>query len=133
MRVAYPNELWHYGVRGMKWGVRRGPPYPIGKYVGKTRRFEATTKDGVKVRLFSEHAQGRAAPLDRQVSDEAIVDALRNPLNGDKLVVRYDAEGRPSKRYIGNSATVNINPDNGIITTVWSTGTKTRKKYTKES
>ena len=29
IRVAYPNELWHYGVKGMKWGVRRGPPYPL--------------------------------------------------------------------------------------------------------
>lgn len=23
------NELYHHGVKGMKWGVRNGPPYPI--------------------------------------------------------------------------------------------------------
>lgn len=27
---AWRNELFHAGIKGMKWGVRRGPPYPIG-------------------------------------------------------------------------------------------------------
>lgn len=30
-QYRYPEELYHYGVKGMKWGVRRGPPYPIKK------------------------------------------------------------------------------------------------------
>lgn len=28
MKMNY-NELAHYGIEGQKWGVRRGPPYPI--------------------------------------------------------------------------------------------------------
>lgn len=23
------DKLWHHGIKGQKWGVRRGPPYPI--------------------------------------------------------------------------------------------------------
>lgn len=23
------NELYHYGIRGQKWGIRNGPPYPL--------------------------------------------------------------------------------------------------------
>lgn len=29
MRELYPNELYHHGVMGQKWGVRNGPPYPL--------------------------------------------------------------------------------------------------------
>ena len=35
-RPPYSNELYHYGVKGMKWGVRRYQPYPKG-YHGKGR------------------------------------------------------------------------------------------------
>ena len=27
----YQAELYHYGIKGMKKGVRRGPPYPLNK------------------------------------------------------------------------------------------------------
>ena len=29
-RRNYEHKLYHYGIKGMKKGVRRGPPYPIG-------------------------------------------------------------------------------------------------------
>lgn len=28
-RPAYPNELYHHGIKGMSWGVQNGPPYPL--------------------------------------------------------------------------------------------------------
>lgn len=27
--VYYGNELFHYGIKGQKWGDRNGPPYPL--------------------------------------------------------------------------------------------------------
>lgn len=30
------EELYHHGIKGQKWGIRRGPPYPLGKSDKKT-------------------------------------------------------------------------------------------------
>lgn len=53
---AWREELYHYGIKGQKWGVRNGPPYPLpgGAYSklerkhlnshGKYRRFSIAAK-----------------------------------------------------------------------------------------
>lgn len=56
------------------------------------------------------------------------MDALKSPLNRDTIVTQYDAQNRPSQRFIGANATVNVNPENGVITTVWKTSRKLRNK-----
>lgn len=33
--MTYYDELCHHGIKGQKWGIRRGPPYPINKYLPK--------------------------------------------------------------------------------------------------
>lgn len=32
-------ELQHHGVKGQKWGIRNGPPYPLVKVSRKKRRL----------------------------------------------------------------------------------------------
>jgi len=47
LRTPYPNELYHHGIKGQKWGVRNGPPYPLkgGKYITtKKKRLHGPTK-----------------------------------------------------------------------------------------
>ena len=34
------NELYHYGIKGQKWGVRNGPPYPVTKVSTKSSAKE---------------------------------------------------------------------------------------------
>jgi len=39
------HELYHSGVKGMKWGVRNGPPYPIEDRVFISGSSKTQTKD----------------------------------------------------------------------------------------
>lgn len=66
------------------------------------------------------HAQQRA--VERNVSQSDINDALRNPLKITDM--KYDTQGLPSIKYIGNNATVIVNPETGNIITVYPTSTK---------
>lgn len=85
--------------------------------VAATTNF--TSSDGLSV-IKTYHSIERAAK--RGVSSVQIQEALERPL--DVTDVKFDELGRPSKKYIGEHATVAVNPDNGNITTVHRTHTK---------
>lgn len=90
-------------------------------------KIKTTAANGLKIKTVSSHTLDRAN--ERGVTNDAIIDALENPLFIRDVIV--DNLGRKSQRFIGDAATVNVNPDTGKIVTVWKTGEKTRKKYKK--
>lgn len=75
---------------------------------------------------ISIHAQERMEKRDVSMSD--IEDAIKNPLHMGSI--KTDKRGR-SVRLTGEKATVNINPDTGMIITAWKTGEKIKRKYTR--
>lgn len=85
------------------------------------------TKNGIEISVVSGHTIERENQ--RNVSRTDIVNALKNPL--DIWDVMIDDNGRKSQRFIGENATVNINPDTGNVITVWKTGSSTKRKYEK--
>lgn len=118
----------------MKWGVRRAEEelkydrYSIETRVN-SRLPKLKTPNGVVVKKISLHALERIESReDRKVSANDILDALKNPLVPPTRTVADD--GRARMRFVGRTATVNVNPDSGVITTLWKTSSKKVKKLT---
>lgn len=95
--------------------------------IDKTVIEGITTSNNIRINRMSKHHAERLN--ERDVSMKDVKDALTSPLHIRGIVV--DELGRKSQRFIGEKATVNVNPDDGTVVTVWKTGKSTVKKYKK--
>ena len=94
----------------------------------ETDIIKTVAKNGIQIKSISIHTLDKAK--ERGVDTPAVLNALEKPLYIGDIVT--DELGRRSQRFIGQNATVNVNPDSGKITTVWKTGKAKVKKYTKK-
>ncbi len=90
--------------------------------------FNIKTSNGIQINRISEHLVERSE--ERGVFRKDIENAVLKPLH--ICDVKIDENGRKSQRFIGESATININPEDGTVITVWKTGKSTVKKYRKD-
>lgn len=84
------------------------------------------TKNGIKVAGVAGHFKERL--LGRGVSENDVINTLKNPLHIGKI--KYGEKGS-SQVFIGNNATIVINPDSGVLISTYPTGRERRKKYGK--
>lgn len=84
-------------------------------------------KDGLTISGMTDHLKERI--VEREVNLENIVNAILNPLfiYPDKV----DEFGRISRKYLGEYATIVINPENGSAITTMVTSSRLRRKYGK--
>lgn len=94
----------------------------------KSDIIELKTSNGIGITKFSKHMEERA--IERNVSIDDIRKTLINPLHVDDI--KIDSLGRPSQRFVGEKATVNVNPETGTVSTIWKTGKSKIQKYKKE-
>lgn len=82
-------------------------------------RIDMTAADGQVVGNMTKHLSERM--MQRNITKDQIVEALRNPLYIDRKKESYK---EPSKNYVGRTVTVTVNPSNGNIVTAHPTNRK---------
>ena len=108
------GALWGAGIGAMNGTVAGF------KYAHDNKVNPWNGGDKLNSNNTSNHAQQRT--VERNVSQNDINDAIKNP---SKITdVKYDSQGRPSVKYIGNKVTVVVNPETGNIITIYPTSTQ---------
>ncbi len=84
--MTYETYLMHHGVKGQKWGVKHGPPYPLQSGIRtKIKKVTQAAKDRV--------AANRKARSERKEAKESRRRA-KNPTLQDKISMMSDEELR---------------------------------------
>ena len=88
------------------------------------RKILGLFANNVQIKGVSDHVIVRMN--ERKVDVADIIDAIENPLS--ITPIKIDEKGRKSFKQIGERATVAINPETGVLTTVHKTHTRLVKK-----
>ena len=111
--------------KALGWGVSK---------VAKAVVTEVNTIEGIKtvngisIAGFTKHGIHRA--IERGVKSNAVLDALKNPLKINNVVV--DQSGRQSQRFIGKYCEVVVNPETGKIISINPTSSAKAAKLLKQ-
>lgn len=83
---TYSEHLAHFGIRGMKWGVKNGPPYPLSSE--QTAKMKKSVGNPKKMSDDELKERTRRLRAEKEYSDLAAGDIR----NGKEYVAQYLAK-----------------------------------------
>lgn len=90
-------ELFHHGVKGQKWGVRNGPPYPLGEKKG-------VAKSGGSGSIEDTY-------IHKSVGAKARNYSILDPLSGERFQFSEGTRIRNSQVFAGKGGVKKLRPE----------------------
>lgn len=119
-----PNELYHHGILGQKWGKRNGPPYPLGASDHSSSEQAAGWRKSLNSRTHEDYVRAHSKESVKNMSDKElnqVVNRLNKEKEYDKLVSNSSSSKKAQK--IVKTA---------VTTAATATLTKYANKYAKK-
>lgn len=126
--------LAHHGIKGQKWGVRRGPPYPLGEnspineVLAKSRARDTIVQDAIRSgevskelnrekqirHTTSEHTPGRSYIHGDLDYAQQLIDELSG--TGEPVIIKDDTWTKRERVIASKVIGTYVDPDTGIET-----------------
>lgn len=75
----YQNELYHHGIKGQRWGIQNGPPYPLNSPMSESKARKCAKKDAkefARAKMFYGEGAGNRRKLIKNIVEERSKDSV---------------------------------------------------------